>query len=178
MSGRAQVSDKIEEYTAYSQGFELTVNKTLRTEKLEITETGFSLRVRYPEAVRFDSEGSAEVNGHLLRSPWAPAEFGAPFADGSMLTLSATVAIPGPGGRSESVQERVRLNQVTEDRNHIKAYDEMGAPVFRLLKNQINSGFSIPLSILEDTSVDRFVIALTVTDDYGNTGTHTATVTR
>jgi hypothetical protein len=176
VNGQAQVAGKIEDYTVLSQVFELTSSHALRTEKLSITDGVLSGRVRYPEAIRFDSEGTGTVNGHLLRSPWSPAEFGAPFGEGVSVTISATIT--AAGGPSAYFQESVALSQVIEDRNHIKGYDDSDEPIFKVMKNQINSRFSIPLSILDDLSLDNFVISLSVSDAYGNSGTHTATVTR
>jgi hypothetical protein len=179
VNGRAQVNGEIQDYVVRSQTFELIESHSLRVEKLSASQTDLKGRIRYPEALVFEPDGDdrvAQANGHLLRSAYSPAEFGAPLDEGVTITVTATISVPN--GPRQTILETVSVHQIIESREHINGYDSNGMPVFKTMNNQVNSEFSVPASILESSSSSLFVVELLVADAYGNHTTLTATVTR
>jgi len=179
IQGRAQITGKIEDYTVTSREFEFVVSRSLRIENLELAQSVLSGRVRYPNAVNYEENGDgskAVANGHLLRSNTGPSEFGSPLDETELIVVSATVS--DLVATSTSINTSVQVESLVETRDHITGYDAQGTASTRELKNQANTKFSVPITLLGNASVNQFGLNIRLTDGYGNYGTLTATVSR
>ena len=176
--GQAQRDGKIQAYELISRPFELVVSSSLLLENIswDADKENLVIHVRYPEAVRFENDGEekkAVAVGHLLRSRQSRSEYGAPLPASEMITCDSTIFTQTS---TQTTNHEVPITQVNGSLRRIVGYDATEQPLYDTKKDQILSQFKIPQSASSLSSNNpRF--ELKVTDQFGNTGTVTATVT-
>ena len=177
ITGQAQRDGKIQAYELISRPFEVVVSSSLLIEEISWDDNKENLivGVRYPEAVRLEDDGDEKKvvsAGHLLRSRQSRSEYGAPLPSGDMITCDSTLYTDSS---TQTASHDVAITQTTGSRKRIVGYDANQEPIYDTKSNQVLSQFKIPQSASSiSTSSPRF--ELTVTDQFGNIGTVTATV--
>ncbi|MEQ8274206.1 MAG: neutral/alkaline non-lysosomal ceramidase N-terminal domain-containing protein [Deltaproteobacteria bacterium] len=177
ISGRAFVSGSVVDYTMNTAAFEVVASTRMQLWNLAFDGealTGFAAET---PLVRLEPDGdtfTAEDNTFLLRSTEAPAQYGAPLADGSMVTIAGTVR--APGGATTSIDTSVATTRLTTARRRITGVDAEGVVQWANGREYPTSRWSVSDAAFTETG-DYFV-SLTMTDTRGNLGTVTATVTR
>lgn len=180
-TGRAQRGGQLAPYTATSRAFELVPAADLLVHELRVSGDQLEGRIVDPASVVFRADGDRRVAdesaGHLMLHPIVPARFGVPLPEAAALT--GTGAIRSASAAEISLDAATAVTEtVVEPRRRIVAYDADGTPEWRDSGARPTSRFVLSGASLAGSPAGDYVVTLTLTDGFGNSGTVTATVTK
>jgi neutral ceramidase len=178
VTGRAQVNGAITDYETTSQPFDLGPATGLSIYDLRAAGDQIEGRIVDPPAVVFVPDGDRlvlkEDAGHLLLSETVPSELGVPLPEGMTLTASGTIR--SAGSPDLPIAGSPSMSTIVEPRRQVVAYAADGTPELRDAGSRPTTRFAV--DGLAGAPPGDYVVTLTLTDQLGNSGTITATITR
>ncbi len=164
--GLALKNGAVTNYETASRSFEVVASKKLHVYGVAATADGIEGRVADPPL----------LNAFLMRSIETPGAVGAAVPIGSMVRVAGTVR--PAGGAAEAIDGTATLEQVTEARDRLTGFDDAGAPTWSPAGSYTSARFRVDAPAIAGGPAGDYHLELTVTDDGGNAGTFTATVTK
>ncbi|MBI4816615.1 MAG: neutral/alkaline non-lysosomal ceramidase N-terminal domain-containing protein [Deltaproteobacteria bacterium] len=178
--GRAFKAGAVVDYDAYSTTFEVRPTTKLEVSGLAAEAGKLVARIAQPAALSFVPEANgdqrAEVIGHRMRDPRVPRWIGAPMPDGAVLTLGGTVR--NPAGNVATLGGTATTQVVTEARARPTLIKADGTVDTKSEGSRPTTKATFDVAALATGPAGSYYFQLTITDELGNLGTATATVTK
>lgn len=179
VEGQALYGGRTGRYEVETPAFEVVPSRRLHLWGLRAEGGRIEGRIAEPPQVALSPEGEgqrADRNAFFLRSTEVPAWIGAPLPESAQVQVSGTIRAPGEA--PALLDGTASLARVTERRQRLVGYDAAGAPRWEDERDRPTTRFTVESPVLANGPSGDYLLELTLTDELGNAGTVTATISK